>query len=696
KLDEPIWHTAKKASQFYLKFPNDKDQPRKQTEAQVAYDDKFLYVAFTCWDTSFTIIQSLKRDIGHIDNDGVGISLDPMNQHTTGFIFVVNAYNAQSEDQISYNQFEELQWNWNNKWFSATQRYGDRWTAEMAIPFKTLRYPPGEKTWGINFIRVDMKNNQYSVWAQVPVNFRIYNLGYTGSLVWDAPPPVPGKNIVFIPYLTGSGQQDPENGEKTSGKLNAGLDAKLTLTSSLNLDLTMNPDFSQVEVDRQVTNLTRFNIFFPERRSFFLENSDIIGDYGIQGIIQPFYSRRIGLDNNGNRIPILGGARLSGGISSTTRIGLMSIQTGSKDDFQAQNYSAFSIHQNVFGRSVLKAYVFNRQSFPGKSNKSKADPLEAYGRNAGLTFDFSNKTGKWTAWAAFHQSMKPGITQENTYTETGMSYNGSQFTHIIDLVSIGTQYYTDMGFIQRIENYDALRDTTIRVGFKHIYDEINLKWFPLAGPISQHVLEFQNYIVFNPDYSFNEGNHELTYRLETKRNASYRANITHNEVRLLYPISFTDKTPLPATDYQYDQAGLEYSSDTRKKISLSTKARYGTFYNGKLTSLSGGITLRLRPHVNIELLCEYNRLNFPGEYGSTSLLLFSPRFEINFSTKTFWTTFLQYNTQRNNFNINSRFQYRFKPMSDLFVVYTDNYFTDPLFKNKNRALVFKLNYWLNL
>jgi len=694
-LNEAIWKTAEKAGDFFMKYPNDKDDPTRQTEAQVAYDDKFLYVAFTCYDTSKIIIQSLKRDIGHVDNDGVGIILDPMNLHTTGFIFMVNAFNAQSDEQLSLSQDNEIQWNWNSKWFSATKREKDHWTAEMAIPFKTLRYPSDHKLWGINFIRVDMKKNQYSVWTHVPVNFRIYNLGYTGSMHWDSLPPVAKNNMVVIPYVTGAAEVDKENNAKLGFKGNAGLDAKFALNSKLNLDLTLNPDFSQVEVDQQMTNLTRFDLFFPERRNFFLENSDVFSEYGIPSFMTPFYSRRIGVDNDGNRVPIIGGARLTGGVSPTTRIGIMDIQTAARGDFAAQNYSALSVNQNVFGRSVVKGYFFNRQGFQSESQKA-VDPLGAWGRNAGTTFDYISRTGKWNAWGAYHQSFKPGIRSDDKFLETGFGYTGNRFSNIVDLVHMGTNYYTDMGYVQRIENYDAARDTSIRVGFNHIFDNATMKWFPKNGPVSRHTVSLESYTVFNPDWTFNESNNVLKYKLEMKNTVMFNLTLLNDQVNLLYPISFTGGKPLPATHYGYTYGTVEFFTDSRKSLSGMIGGNFGSFYNGTIRSIKGGLIIRSRPHVNIGIMGEYDLLSFPAEYGKTELLLISPKIEINFTTTLSWTTFLQYNTQANNFNINSRFQYRFRPMSDIYLVYTDNYFTDPFMRNKNRSLVFKMNYWLNL
>jgi hypothetical protein len=164
----------------------------------------------------------------------------------------------------------------------------------------------------------------------------------------------------------------------------------------------------------------------------------------------------------------------------------------------------------------------------------------------------------------------------------------------------------------------------------------------------------------------------------------------------LYPISFTGETPLPATRYSFNQLELTYRSDFRKSFSFNTGISMGQFYNGTVRSASMGFMLRRQPHLNIGVRSEFNSIQLPGTYGSTNLILIQPRIEYNFNTQLFWTTFIQYNTQSNNFSVNSRFQYRYKPMSDFFLVYTDNYFTDPTFTNKNRAIVFKFSYWFNL
>jgi len=261
---------------------------------------------------------------------------------------------------------------------------------------------------------------------------------------------------------------------------------------------------------------------------------------------------------------------------------------------------------------------------------------------------------------------------------------------------MGTNYYADMGFIQRIENYDAQLDTTIRLGFKGLLAVISYNMFPKKGSVTSHNLNFNNYIVWNPNGTLNEHTAEIVYVFDFKNTSQLIAAANNQVVHLLYPTAFTDYDPLPKGNYQFGNYHIKYQSDQRKKFIFNTGIRLGSFYNGNIHQYIAGIRFRAQPWGNFGVEFEQDYLKFPEPYGKASLFLVAPRIEINFSNSLFWTTFIQYNTQENNININSRFQWRYKPMSDLFVVYTDNYFSDPFLKNRNRALVFKLNYWLNL
>jgi hypothetical protein len=221
--------------------------------------------------------------------------------------------------------------------------------------------------------------------------------------------------------------------------------------------------------------------------------------------------------------------------------------------------------------------------------------------------------------------------------------------------------------------------------------------FPKSGRLNTHSIGMNNFIVWNPDGSFNERSLEAEYQFNFKNTAEFEIELTNQDVRLLYPTAFTeDGKPLPKGTYQFSNGGLRYQSDQRAKFIYGAGFTVGGFYNGTLKQFTAEIKYRAQPWGNFSVRFERNVLEFPDPYGKESLYLISPRIEINFSNSIFWTTFIQYNTQRNNINFNSRFQWRFKPMSDIYLVYTDNYFSDPFFINRNRAVVLKMNWWLNL
>ena len=693
-LDEPIWKAAVLANNFIKKYPNNVGAPKQLTEVLSTYDDKNIYFAFKVYAKEGQIIKSLKRDVGYDMSDGIGIILDPLNQRSNGFIFALTAQNVQSEDQLTANSEEKLSWSWDTKWNSATKMYAGYWIAEIAIPLKSLRYNDQQKFWGVNFLRGDLQSNEYSCWTRVPPVFKSYDLGYTGVLNWPAAPPKTSANKIILPYITGTANTDDENEKLLQNTGGAGFDAKMALNSSLNLDLTVNPDFSQVEVDQLVTNLTRFDIFLPEKRTFFLENADLFSSFG-NPIFHPFYSRTIGLDKKGNAIPILLGARLSGNINSSTRIGVMDIQTGAKGGYAPENFSAVTIQKSFWQRSVLKTYFLNRESFMSAAD-AKKNPLDQYGRNAGVTLVLNNTEGTKSANISYHQSIKPGINQEDAYIEANVSRTVNNWTLLGEVGNVGKNYYTDMGYVQRIDNYDASRDTSIRVGFKNVYVNISKKLFITKGKIGRVQISFDNFLVYNPDNSFSENDISLKINAELRNSSGLLTTFTNNNLNLLYPTKPGDGVPLPIGNYQYNQVNFVYRSDIRKLFSWNGMLTLGQYYNGNIQGIGAGIIWRSQPHLTFTLNGEIDKIQLPKKYGNNNLILIAPKLEYNFSTKLFWTTFVQFNTQTNNFNVNSRLQYRYKPMSDFFLVYTDNYFTDPMLKNKNRALIFKFNYWFNL
>lgn len=694
ELTENIWNQVLPANNFWAVKPVDGKKAKHQTEVRLCFDQNNIYIAAILADESSThVVKNLKRDAGFSHSDLFGVSIDPFNQKTNGYLFGVTTANVQMDDLLSSIAFNSLNFSWDSRWLSAVKIYPDKWVVEMAIPLKTFKYNNSNNVWGINFFRRDMGANEVDSWVEIPRSFSIYDIGFMGKLVWDDTVPKLGSTIILLPYVSGSAMQNNTQNETVKANASSGLDARLSLGTALNLDLTVNPDFSQIDVDQQVTNLTRFNIFFPERRTFFLENKDLFTTSASYNVA-PFYSRTIGLDPNGNTIPILAGARLSGNLDKNFRIGIMNMQTARKNDYAAQNYSAFAINKKISKRSLLKGYFLNRQAFLTEAEK-KINPLNSYGRNAGTEFNYINKNGSINATVGHHISMKPTVKNEATMTTATFNYIKSKFGVYLSYDRVRKNFYTDMGFASRLENYDAVRDSIIRHGFQSFVNYFEYTIFSKSKIINTHYFGLQSNFYLNSNGSLNESIHQLDYYLNLKNTSYFQFSLATKDTRLLFNTDFGVDKPLPPAKYVYNQVIASYNSDSRKLFYFNVGASLGKFYNADYKRYSTGFTYRKQPWVNFEIRFEYTKLAFPFPYGETTLFLIAPKIEISFSNTMFWTTFLQYNTQRNNFNVNSRFHWRYKPMSDIFLVYTDNYFTDPLFKNKNRAIVFKMNQWLN-
>ena len=692
-IDESEWSNIEPMSKFINKWPVDSGYAEAQTVVKLTRDNNFLYVsAINYQKREDVVVQTLRRDNGngHWGSDGFTMVVDPLNQQSSGFIFGVNAGGAQMEGTLTLRGTRtEGDTNWDNKWYSATKIYDDYWVAEMAIPFNALRYDPNNRQWGINFIRHDMKNNVYSTWAQVPIAFNGIDLGHTGSLQWNSPLEPNNGNVILIPYVAGSSTQDFEDDESgIDGDI--GMDAKIALTSSLNLDLTVNPDFSNVDVDQQQTNLTQFSLFFPERRAFFLENSDLFGNYGTWGVT-PFFSRRIGL-YDGDPVPILFGARITGNLTKSLRVGIMDVQTNETEDLSANNYLVASAQQQVLKRSRIKVLATNRQGINANEGSEQTD----YNRSGGLEFDYVSPNGWLTGTAKYHAASNEDELDDNDYYTVGANYNNGKLFWGAFYNHIGENYIPDLGFVPRLEHYDPVEDTTIRVGYDRVNTWIGYSFRPKKGPVNVYEINPWTVQLFQRNGRSLAKTFGLWTQISFKSRNRITIDLSERETRLVVPAEFIeDEEPLPPGLYHNSFYRVEWNSDSRKMISGSISLGRGAFYTGNRTELQTTLNFRRQPWGNFGIRYTQNRVELGEAYGDDVLHLLGPTIDITFTNTMFWTTFLQYNTQSENFNINSRFQWRYLPMSDIFLVYSENYTTTGL-DIKNRGVVFKMTYWLNL
>jgi len=694
-MNEEAWQCSSSASPFLNKWPLDTGIAMAKTEVRMLFNDQYLFVfAINHQPKADLIIQSLKRDQlePFWNSDGFSVVLDPINQKANGFMFGVNAGGAQIDGAINVNgNWTFLNENWDNKWLSAVKIHDEYWTAELAIPFTALRFKDDAVEWGLNFIRNDLKRNVFSTWSFVPRQFNGTDLGHLGILRWSEPITPDKSKVTLIPYVSARHSQSYEDGEQAKTNAGAGLDAKIAVSSSLNLDLTLRPDFSNVEVDRQMTNVTRYSLLYPERRNFFLENADLFTSFG-SWQVKPFFSRRIGL-YDGEAIPILAGARLSGNITPGLRVGIMNVQTEATDDFSANNYFVSSFQQRVFSRSTLKFLATNRQT----TKSIEGDTELNYNRTFGGEFQYTSKNGNFSANLRAHSALTPQKLNENNYLSAGGSYVNKKFYTGVLVEQVGQNYVNDLGFIPRLYNYDAVNDTTIRIGHYSINPWLGLLIYP-ANSKSINVIEPNTWSVINyrTTGEFLDRFTSVNLSISFKDTRKLFVDVTNNDVNLPFPTDILENDrPIPVGRYMFTQYWVKYSTDNRKAFNGDVSVSVGNFYNG--TRLEYGLTMNIRkqPWGLFGVSYLQNDIRLPEEYGETSFILIGPRAEISLRHNLWWTTFLQYNTQAENFNINSRLQWRYKPMSDVFLVYTDNYATTDM-RVKTRGIVFKMTYWLNL
>ncbi|MDX2247323.1 MAG: DUF5916 domain-containing protein [Bacteroidia bacterium] len=707
QLDEPDWFQGKAAQQFWQHFPSDTVNARGQTEVYMTYDDEFLYVGAKCisFDDHY-ITQSLKRDYTFNGSDNISILFDTYGDRTNAFLFGMNAFGVMREALIANGgrEFDDFSESWDNKWFGEAKIHGDYWIAEMAIPFKTLRFKDGNDRWRFNSYRVDTDFNEITTWVQIPRNQVIMDLGFMREMVFEEPLQKPGKNISLIPYLTGGLTRDYENTEQHKPDLLSGVggDAKIALTSALNLDLTINPDFSQVEVDQQVTNLQRFEIFFPERRQFFLENADLFSDFG-QTRVNPFFSRRIGVavdTATGQNIqnPILYGARLSGKLNDNLRVGVLNMQTASEPEngLPGFNFTVATLQQRIFSRSNLSFIFANKQAI--NAGEYSGD-FNRYNRVAGLEYRIGSANNRWKGKLFYHQAFTTADEKDKYTHGVQLEYLKRRYRLEWSHIFLGNGFDAEMGYVQR-------RDIFL------LSPEAQVYFYPSKGLLNVHSLALDYRMIFKPGrdgnvllpvWGLSDRDVEVTWNLEFRDNTRGLVQLNNNYVFLLDDFDPTrvqdDSVFLPAgSAYTYTSISGNYTSDIRKKFSIEVTPVYGQFFNGTRAGVGGSFTYRYQPYGSVSLNYTYNHVELAAPFQPVDLWLFGPRIDITFTKSLFFTTFIQYNSQLNNLNINARFQWRFQPVSDFYIVFTDNYLTDPFspFSVRNRAIVAKLTYWLNV
>jgi hypothetical protein len=681
-INEDAWQQAENANNFFMVLPMDTSRALVKTDVRVTYDDRNFYLLAICYKdlSGHNMVESLHRDFAFGKNDNFLVFIDPFEDQTTGYSFGANADGAQWDGTMYAGGSVDL--NWDNKWVSAVKNYPDKWVFEAAIPFKTLRYKKGVLHWGINYSRNDLKTTEKSSWAPVPRQFPTASLAYTGTLIWDAAPPDPSGNISIIPYFLTSTSKDYSKNNSSGILGREGVDAKISFSTSLNLDLTVHPDFSQVEVDQQLTNLSRYELFFPEKRQFFLENGDLFGNFGYADI-RPFFSRRIGLNTSINA-----GARLSGKLNKTLRIGAMDMETAGDNDngLPSENYAVISLQQKVFRRSNIAFIYIDKTAVDYHSTKDSANIFSQYNRNIGLEYNLASANNVFTGKVLLLKSFTQNKNSDDFVQASNLQYSSRKWLVYAQYEYVGKNYTAEVGYVPR-KNFIKLNP------------QITRYFFPKSGIILTHGPQLtMNYFY---DTKMNKTDHEnvLAYLFTFRSKAALSVLGQDDYVKLLQPFDPTNTgkdSLIAGSIHHYNLTGFDYASAPQHVFTYTASLRYGSYYDGgNIFTANINPGYRIQPYLNMSFYTTYTNLILPQPWGNTHFWLVGPRIDVTFTNTVFFTTYIQYNQQAHNININTRFQWRFKPASDLFIVYTDNYYPTP-FEVKTRALVIKLNYWWNL
>ena len=694
-LDEAIWQDAEGWNGNFMQyFPSDTSVSNYPSRVKVAFDDTNLYLAAIMENKGPRkyVSTSLRRDFRGEQNDGISFVFDTFNDGTNAFQFGVNPYGVQREALLANggSRSDDLNLAWDNKWFSEAKIMENHWQVEVIIPLSTLRFNEGAQNWNVNFYRIDSHSGERSTWAPIPRNIPIITTAFLRKMIFEEPLKKKGANISLIPYVAGRTSRNFLANTSESLTPAIGGDAKIGIGPAMNLDLTFNPDFSQVEVDQQVTNLDRFEIFFPERRQFFLENGDLFDSFG-QPRSRPFFSRRIGVDIDsatGQNVQsrIIYGARLSGKLNENWRIGAMNMQTATDDaaGIVGKNFTVLALQKKVFARSNIGLIYVNKESLALDEYQQVFDPT-AYNRLLGVDYNLNSADGKWTGKIFYHRTFESAEVEKPYSFNAYLLYSDLHWNWSFSVQDVGKSFNPEVGFVPRSD-------------FKRINPDLSYFFYPKSKYINRHGPKVELEGFWNETLGTTDRDINLGYIV--RFNSLAQVEITQRN-RYVYLFNNFDPTrsggqPLAAgTDYSYRNLLVEFRSNPRKKVNVGMQGEFGEYFTGSIQRLTTETGVRLGYLANISMNFNYARIRLPQPQRDADLILIGPRIDLTLTKDLFWTTFVQYNSQIDNMNINTRLQWRYAPVSDFFLVYTDNYFPGD-FLPKQRSLVFKLNYWLNL
>jgi hypothetical protein len=651
-LDEPAWAMAEPAVDFYQQFPDEFGPATERSEVRFLFDGEMLYVGAMLYDREpdQLIIDSLRRDFSNFQSDSFLLVFDTFLDRRNGYGFNTNAGSAQRDVQASENG-RRNDANWNGVWFTRSKVLENGWSTEIAVPFKTLRFPPGDlQEWGLQIQRIIRRRNEFATWSPVPREFSHYSVSYAGRLTGISGVES-GSDLRFTPFTTGQFTTGSAGTGGWDGDGDAGADLKWGITSSLLLDASYRTDFSQVEADEQQINLTRFSLFFPEKRQFFLENpaSFQVGLGAVEAQrrdLVPFFTRRIGLSPSGQPIPVIGGLRLTGRAAGNG-IGLLSMQTDEFEGEPGANFTAARVRRDLASTTALGGFYFGRETTAsGSFNRVTGLDLRLVPKPSleieafAMRSETDGEAGDWAGRSSFQ------LDTNAHRARLGMLHVGDAFRH-------------DLGFVRR------RGIATLFGGYERVLRPSNT-----SALMREHSVGVE--IDATGDDRYDQSLTRVgavTYGLMFRDGATLNARLNSTYERLDAAFRVGPSLRIEPGEHAFDNVVIDYRSDQSAMLSVSAGLEAGEYWTGSQKVASGGLRFRLNEHVATSADLTRNIIDLPHGTFAANLARF--RLDWSFNPRMFLNAFVQYNGEADSWLSNIRFNLIHRPLSDIYVVWNE-------------------------
>ena len=681
-LDEEAWLTAAIIDDFVQQEPAEGEPATERTIVRLMYDARSIYIGVEAYNSQAggVIATEMRRDSPRmLDEDNVQLIFDTFRDSRSGYMFVTNPLGAKLEQQISEEgeggrrgNSSNINRDWDGVWDVASRQTDEGWVSEIAVPMVTLRFPEAEtQRWGFNMMRNIRAKNEQVFWAPIPKAYTLTKISLGGTLS-GLGQVSRGMDLRITPYALAGGRQDRVAADLDgSGFNDVGVDVKYGVTSGLNLDLTLNTDFAQVEVDEQQVNLTRFPLFFPEKRDFFLENAGMFSvknEGGTRQLSDLFFTRRIGLAG-GQPVPIIGGARLTGKVNRHN-IAVMNIQTQEALGNPGQNFFVGRYSRDIFSRSKVGGIVVNKEAI-GDSQYNRTFAVDT----SLALHQFFTVTG------FLAKTESPGLSGSDAAGHVNALWRSPSYRMYAEYTDIQDNFNAEVGFVPR-------------VGIRR--SKLHVEWDPRPGRWNIRQMD----PMWNIEYTTDQHNRLLTRRLHNMIGFYFEDGselvVMYNDIfeQLDVPFEITDDVTIPAGTYRFGQPRLRYSTDPSQRLYGGLEYSPHTFFAGTRNDYSGTLGLRASSRIATEATFSRSEVDLPG--GAFTADLASLRVDYALSPEMTLRTLTQYNSTTDSVSTSVRFNWIYFPGSDLYVAYDELRADLPGVPwLQNRQLAIKMTYLLS-